>query len=338
MFEDMTYEAILNDMLSEISDDIDKREGSIIYDALAPCAYKLAQGFFYLSNFLDLVFLDTASDEYLDRIGDMYGVSRTKATGALWKATSTAELEIGMRFAHEDITYEVIETLGEKEYSLQCEQSGSTGNSYVGELDNLDNVDATVTLVTLIKSGVDEESDDHYRSRIYDRVQLPVTSGNVHNYKTWAKEVAGCGECKVIPLWNGPGTVKLIVVDTKMGIDTSLPDKVKEYVETVRPIGATVTVVSPTEKQISVSAKITFDSSVELESIKQDLETELNAYITSLAFTTYIVSYARIGSIILTIPGVIDYTDLTVNGEMKNVIINDEEIPAVGTIDLEEMA
>ena len=337
MYENMTYENIMNLMLSMISDDIDKREGSIIFDALAPCAYLLAQGFFYLEHFLDLIFLDTAVDEFLDRIGDMYGVKRNTATNAMWKAISTTELEIGTRFGHDSMTYVVVEKLEEREYSLQCEQSGSVGNSYTGELDNLDNVDVIVTLVTLLQTGTDEETDDHYRNRIYDRLQLPATSGNVAHYKMWAKEVPGCGECKVIPTWNGPGTVKLIVVDSNIGIDPTLPDKVKEYVESVRPVGPEITVVSPIEKTINISAKISFDSSVDIETIKSDLETELRAYITSLAFNTYVVSYARIGSILLSIPGVIDYSNFTINEGMQNIVIADEELPVLGTINLEEM-
>ena len=54
MFEDMTFENILNDMLSRVPNDVDKREGSIIYDALAPCAYHLAQTYFQLRHYMDL--------------------------------------------------------------------------------------------------------------------------------------------------------------------------------------------------------------------------------------------------------------------------------------------
>ena len=70
MFEAMTYENILASMLSKVSSDIDKREGSIIYDALAPCAFQLAQTYFSLSNYIDLFFVDTAVGEYLDRFID----------------------------------------------------------------------------------------------------------------------------------------------------------------------------------------------------------------------------------------------------------------------------
>lgn len=60
MYEKMTYESILQKMLNMVSDDVDKREGSIIYDALAPAAYFLADQFFQLDNFVDLLLPDTA--------------------------------------------------------------------------------------------------------------------------------------------------------------------------------------------------------------------------------------------------------------------------------------
>ena len=66
MYEKMTYESILQKMLNMVSDDVDKREGSIIYDALAPAAYFLADQFFQLDNFVDLLLPDTALGEYLD--------------------------------------------------------------------------------------------------------------------------------------------------------------------------------------------------------------------------------------------------------------------------------
>ena len=53
MYEDMTYENILQGMLNRVPEDIDKREGSVIYDALAPAAYFLADQYFQLENFVD---------------------------------------------------------------------------------------------------------------------------------------------------------------------------------------------------------------------------------------------------------------------------------------------
>ena len=85
MFEEMTFENILDDMLSRVDNDIDKREGSIIYDALAPAAYKLAETYFKLSNYTDLFFIDTTVGEYLDRKALDYGVTRKEARKAIRK-------------------------------------------------------------------------------------------------------------------------------------------------------------------------------------------------------------------------------------------------------------
>ena len=41
MFEEYTFEVILNAMLARVPDTIDKRQGSIIYNALAPAAVEL---------------------------------------------------------------------------------------------------------------------------------------------------------------------------------------------------------------------------------------------------------------------------------------------------------
>lgn len=334
MLEKMTYETILEMMLSRLPEDVDKREGSIFYDALAPCAYALAQSFFQLEHFTDLVFLDTAVGEYLDRIGAMYGVERREATNSVWKVRVEGIVEIGSRFGYEDVTFFLSEKLSENEYLLECEQTGSKGNQ-VMEVEPLEHRETNVTLLLLLEKGYEEENDEDYRSRIYNRVQLPVTSGNTHHYKAWAKDIKECGDCKVFPLWNGAGTVKLVVVNENMEVSDTLPQKVKDYIETVRPIGADVTVISPNKKIIDVKASVSFDGSTNLENIKQFFIDELKDYIHSLTFKSNTVSYAKIGSILLTAPGVMDYTELTLNLETKNISLLEDEIAILGQVELE---
>nr|WGE07305.1 hypothetical protein P5658_21205 [Bacillus subtilis] len=47
MFEDQTFEAIMERMLNSISADIDTREGSVIYNALAPAAVPSLRSLIY---------------------------------------------------------------------------------------------------------------------------------------------------------------------------------------------------------------------------------------------------------------------------------------------------
>lgn len=335
MFEDMTYENILADMLSRVSSDVDKREGSIIYDALAPCAFHLAQTYFMLNNFIDLVSGDTAVGEYLDRVVADYGITRKQATYAIRKITTTGAVAIGTRWGINGVVYAVTELISTNTYKAECEQCGAIGNQYSGVLENIDNVsEVTATLTDIIKSGVEEESDDNLRTRFYAQIQAPSTSGNADNYKKWALEVTGVGDAKIFPLWNGNGTVKVLIVDSNMGIDKTLESKVYNHIETVRPIGATVTVASPNNKKIGVTANIVLDGSKTIVEVQNAFKTAFTAYLKETVFRTYSVSYAKIGSLLLSTPGVKDYNTLQVNGGIANVSISDMEMPIAGTISL----
>lgn len=84
MYEEQTFEIILNRMLDRVPDGVDKREGSIIYDALAPAAVEMAQMYIELDVNANLKFADTASGEYLDRAVAWSGISRKAVTKARW--------------------------------------------------------------------------------------------------------------------------------------------------------------------------------------------------------------------------------------------------------------
>ncbi|MDF2570492.1 MAG: baseplate protein [Sporomusa sp.] len=338
MFENMTYENIMADMLSRVTSDVDKREGSVIYDALAPCAYYLAQTYFDLNNFIDLVSGDTAVGEYLDRVVGDYGITRKAATYAIRKITTTGPVGIGTRWGLNDATYEVTALLSTNVYSATCEQAGEIGNLYGGTLENIDNVSGvTATLTEIITSGAYEETDDNLRSRFYAQIQAPSTSGNADNYKEWALEVTNVGDAKVFPLWNGAGTVKVLVVDSNMAIDVSLPATVAAHIETVRPIGATVTVTSPTSKTINVTANVSLDGSEPLAAVQTNFTATLVAYLKDTIFDTYSVSYAKIGSLLLATAGVQDYNTLRVNSGTANITVADTEMPLAGTVALTEV-
>ncbi len=338
MFEEMTYEAILNDMLSRVTNDVDKREGSVIYDALAPCAYQLAQNYFNLNNFIDLVSGDTAVGVYLDRVVADYGITRKKATKAVRKVTANSTIPLGSRWGLGETTYVITGTLAEQSYTAQCEQAGETGNLFSGALLTLDNIpNVTVILGDVITAGEEEERDDNLRARFYNQIQSPSTSGNADNYKKWALEVPGVGDAKVYPLWNGNGTVKVIIVDSNMSIDTGLELPVYEHIEAVRPIGATVTVTSPASKDITVSAKIKLDGTRLLQEVISSFTAGFTEYLRGTIFEAYVVSYAKIGSILLATDGISDYSELLVNGGGSNVVIGETEMPMAGAVNLTEV-
>ena len=83
MFENYTYEELLATMLSEVPTDVDKREGSIIFDTLSPAALELAKAYMGMDSVLNNAFAETAIREYLIKIAKERGLSPESATNAV---------------------------------------------------------------------------------------------------------------------------------------------------------------------------------------------------------------------------------------------------------------
>lgn len=335
----MTYEELLQAMLDKVPSDVDKREGSVIYDALAPCAYFLAQQNFQLDNFVDLVFPDTSLGEYLNRAADAYNIYRKPATRAVRKMTTSGPVENGTRWGINNLVYAVIEKRSNTEYHVECETDGVVGNQYSGSMQPVSSITGvTAVLGDIVTLGTDEETDDALRERLYTKIRLPATSGNVYHYQQWALEVSGTGAVKVFPLADGPGTVTVLVVDSGKQISPSLPAAVAAYIETVRPIGAKVTVKSPEAVKISIKAKVLRDGSKTLEDIQKAYKAAVEGFLRETVFTTYRISYAKLGSLLLDVQGVKDYEGFLLNEGTGNVVIGEKQIPIVGAIDLTEVS
>lgn len=336
----MTYEELVQALLDRVKNDVDKREGSVIFDAIAPCAYFLTQMGFQLDNFLDLVLPDTAVGEYLDRAVGGWGIIRKPATAAVRKVETSASVPVGSLWGINELVYRIERMDSTNVYHAICTTAGDKGNQYSGQLQPITNgiVGITANLTDIITPGTDTESDEALRQRFYVKAQLPVTSGNANHYIQWALEVPGTGAAKAIPLDGGPGTVTVLVVNDKKAISSGIVPKVQSYIDTVRPIGATVTVQSPQALTINVTANILLDKSRTASEIKQDFEAALDEFLKDMIFENYRVSYAKIGNLLLDIPGVEDFDTLLINGKNGNVMIGAKQIPVNGTVSLSEVS
>ena len=81
--ENNTFEKIMERMLGrDILIDVDKRVGSIIYDALAPCAMELAEAYAKMDILQEQTYLMTATGTNLEKRVYDYGIVRKQATQA----------------------------------------------------------------------------------------------------------------------------------------------------------------------------------------------------------------------------------------------------------------
>lgn len=339
MYEQYKADFLLERMLSRVDDKIDKREGSVIYDALAPASVEADILYQELDFVLRNTFAITADRFGLIRITQSLGIEPFPATCSIVKGEFDVQVDIDSKFTSEGLNFTVrkfIENSDNKHYfELICEDVGEIGNIPHAKLlpsETIENL-THAYIVGVITPGVEEEETEHLRQRYLQKVREPATSGNIYHYRRWALEVNGVGAVKVFPLWNGNGTVKLAIVNSKMEVaDTPLINEVQKYIDSVRPIGATVTVVSAQNKNIEISAKIKTVQGANTEDITNNFKSKVKEFFKENAFKVNYVSIAKVGNILLSIPNVLDYEELKLNKEDKNIILEDDEIPLLSTV------
>jgi len=347
VYEAETQSTIMQRMLGNTSNDVDKSEGSITYDALSPVAIELALAYTELNRVLNLSFAPTSSGQYLDYRAAEHGLTRKSATVSTGTVTITGSentvIPAGSLFAtnggvqFETVSAATILSGGTVDVVVKAILTGSTGNVLAGMIGVISVAILGAVMVTnsaATTGGVDEESDVALLARLLQSVKNPATSGNVAHYLQWATEVDGVGSARVIAPWNGPLTVKVVLLDgSKQPADTSIVSAVASHIESVRPVGADVTVVAATGLTINVVATLTLQMRCVLADVTTTIQNNLISYLKSIAFVEgAYVSYAKIGDAILNSAGVQDYSGLTVNGGTANITPAIDHVAIVGTV------
>ncbi len=346
MYENITFESILERMLEKVPKGMDRREGAIVYDAIAPCAVELLLMYIELDRIIKETFADTASREYLLRRASERGIEPNSATHAILKGEFNCEVEIGVRFSNDSLEYEVIEKIEDFIYKLKCETVGSIGNRFFGEILPIDHVKGleTALLTELLIPGEDEESTESVRDRYFNTFIVNSFGGNVSEYTERVNAIDGVGSTKVLPVWNGGGTVKLVIIDGDFNkANDVLIDYVQELVDPrkdgsglgLAPIGHIVTVETVEEVVTNIQTKLTFESWSNYEIVNSKINDVLQSYFLTLRegwgdTDNIVVRIAQIESLILGIEGVLDIQDTKLNGEGINSILGSYQIPILG--------
>lgn len=207
MYEDLTYEVLLERMLDRVSDKLDKREGSVIFDANSPAAIEFQILYLELDTILQEAYGDTASREFLIRRCKERGIFPYEATHAVLKGVFTpATVDVtGQRFTIGTTYFTVLEKIADGEYQVQCEDTGIIGNQRLGSLIPVNYIDGleTAELTELLIPGEDEEDTEDLRKRYFDSFSQKAFGGNVQDYLEKTNAIAGVGSTKVTRTWNG---------------------------------------------------------------------------------------------------------------------------------------
>lgn len=360
MYETETYEVILRRMLARIAAKFDKREGSMIYDALAPAGVELQNFYIALDTVLNEVFADTASREYLIKHCAERGISPKPASAAIVQGVFTPDtvgIPIGSRFSHDDYNYTVIERVDYGVYKLQCETIGSEPNGITGQLIPINYINGlqTAEISEILILGEDEEDTETLRARWRASINSEAFGGNKIDYENKILSISGVGKVKIYSGadWNGGGTVKAVIIDSDYGVPTEeLVDKVQSEIDPetnqgegigVAPIGHFVTVVGANKTVVNITASLEYEIGFTWDNVKNAVEAAIDAYLAKLNadwgardknFNYYstIVRINQIENQIFNVPGVIDVFGTTINGKAENLTIDKDSIVVRGTV------
>lgn len=357
--EEYEYEAILQRMLDRVPDDVDKRPGSIIYDALAPAAAEFTQMYIDLSAGDDLYNVDTATEDYLTRGTAQWGVNRELATYAVRQATflnSTGvglDVAIGNRFFISDLTYTVTERIGQGLFKVTCETAGTVGNAPFGAMLPVEYINdlASAMLYDVLVPGADEETDDQLRERFFVEINEQPFGGNVADYRQMIRALDGVGAVRITPVWQGGGSVKATIMATgHVPPSAALIEQLQEQVDPVpfagqglglAPIGHTVTLTGVDWITINITTTLALDDDTTIGQVQQDVEEVINAYLLALRQSwevdaPLVIRVAPLESRILTVSGVVDVNGTQLNGSATNITLTVDQVPQIGTVTLNE--
>ena len=360
-----SYSDILSGMLDEVDNSLDKREGSLIYTALAPVAWYLEGLALALANIQNGSSVLTAEGTDLEYLVANRGLTRTAATYAVRQGTFNVAIPDGSEFRTVNGADSVLFRSGDLisssggvyVYAMTCETAGEIGNAYSGTILPVTSIAGlqTAVLGTIITVGADAET-----------TAAPY-GGNITEYRQEILKVPGVGGVQVYPAesYNGGGTVLCsICSDDFTAVDNSLVSVVQDIIcppndgqhtpsingYGIAPVGAAVDIVSATNKTINISFTATFAANVSNGNVAyaDEIRDAIGAYIADVAeswgnaLRSRAISYnvtiyaARVIAAILSVPEVINVSNLTINGASGDLALTEtsalQEIPVLGEV------
>lgn len=345
LFESTTPEVILERVLARM-DGLDTREGSFAYDMAAPLAFEIWSVLMSMDELIDAFYVNAYSGPYLDSHAKLFALVRREGTKAACTITMMGRdgtvIPAGTAFYTEDglefgLVSDVALRNGKGEGLLRAVSVGQRYNVSAGSVSQiLRNVPGLDSFVCgAADGGTDPESDEALFERLDERRRRPPVSGNADHYRQWALSVDGVGVVRVTPLWRGNGTVRVLIAGyDRLPVDETVVARCAAYIEANRPIGAQVTVASAEAKGIRVAARVTLLPTVSLASVRDTLRTLVADYLAETAFEEYIVYAHRVGALLMSIDGVLDYQDLTLNGREGNMELDLDSVPKLEEVEL----
>lgn len=340
-----TQEEIQERINSRITIDANLLEGGFSQDIIGSVSYELAN---IQDTEIDLIadncFVATAKGQYLDLVGEDYGLPRRLDAAAIVYLEITGEqfatVNQNVKVIYENLVFTVqeyakINSSGVVTVKAKCETLGTVGNIPANTLTKFLTDYAglkTVNNPAPAYDGFDTEDDEIYRQRILDYLAEDATNANAQQYEKWAREVTGVERAVIKSAEDmGAGNVGVFISAINAEVSPDLIQAVYDHINAVQPINATVIVQALQYVKIDIVANVILKAGWEPSDVQEELTELMKQY---LPTTEKVVSYFRILEFLFQCSGVEDVTDYTLNDGKVSIDISDIEYPVLGEVSI----
>ena len=360
-YKNYTFRNIMNILMGETSDEVDKRQAGLFYDIYTAVASFGALIFNFFSSVAKNAHPSTAQGEYLDLCANDVGITRLEATYAVKRVYvydtdgNLFDIDLGS-FITPKGNGNLIYVLTEKEsvgtYKARCSTMGRVGNSYIGACDLLGNIQniGTIYMNELLESARDIETDTELRERIREASLGEGFGGNIVQYRELVgTKLTTVGQMQVYPRSYTEPILNSIVVSV---VDNDNEPFAQEQLDEIRelldpssypgggrgllPIGHHPIVVNPTKVSVNMSMTIIVASGYTVEGLENAIREAINNYINDVRGNwAYIQDYgaqnlfnvviyrAQVIAEILKVQGVVAVNDLTINNVADDYVLTE---------------
>lgn len=369
-FKDPDFENILARMLARIPSSLDKRQGSVIYDALAPAAVEFTEAYIEREANRALSYASMSVGDWLDLRVFEHGVSRMSATKAVrygwfWadddKSIPFPSVTIGGRYSvpNDATNYIATRRVRDGLYELTCEEAGEVGNQALTgtELIPVEYISglAYVELGDIIVPGENEETDKALFERFVKYITRPPFGGNRADYEEYFRQIDGVGYVRLYRADPEKGHVTAFVLGAdEMPVSQELLEHTQTTVDPVvnsgegigmAPMAHMVHIHNTEPLTVNIAAKLSLIRGWTIGMVQAGVEEAISGYLLELRehwadyasldspdYVDCVVRVAQLESALLTVEGVADVFDTEINGTQQNLTLDRQAVPVPGTV------
>lgn len=352
MFDDRTYDNIMEEMLDNFGGDVNTDDGSLAFNACAKIAEKLEDTYGDMDAINDNMSPDTMDLEHLINYGKTQrGIDFRYATAPVVRGEFKQDIEIGQQFVCNDFTYTVTERIDGYTYKLECDTEGAEANKNYGDLYPVDYIDDYQggKITETLTDGMNDEDIEVFRARVISSFNSSAFCGNKADYRREINKMTGVGGCKPKRREKGSPWIYITIIGSDYGVPSQ---KVLTDVQTaidpeqnhgegdgLAPICHSVIIQAVTEVAVYVSTKITIVSGHSSDTLKGQIDEAVKEYLMKIRqewekaeLNNQYVRISQIDARLLAIDGIEDVLETKINDVEENLVLSYEKIPVFGGV------